>query len=140
MKNYFIALLAIGLLSVVACTPKGNPVAEKAAIDSAQRWLEQVDLGKYGESWDEAAEYFKSSISKDKWQQTLESARGPLGEALSRELVSKQFATSSPGAPDGEYVVIQYKTSFENKKNAIETITPTLDKDGKWRVSGYNIK
>jgi phosphoglycolate phosphatase len=31
-------------------------------------------------------------------------------------------------------------TVFENKKSAIETITPTLDNDGEWRVSGYFIK
>ncbi len=48
--------------------------------------------------------------------------------------------TSLPGAPDGEYVVISYETSFTNKKSAIETVTPMLDKDGKWRVSGYFIK
>lgn len=27
-----------------------------------------------------------------------------------------------------------------NKKSAIETVTPMMDKDGKWRVSGYYIK
>jgi hypothetical protein len=48
--------------------------------------------------------------------------------------------TSLAGAPDGEYVVIQYETSFENKKSSIETVTPMLDKDGKWRVSGYYVK
>jgi len=37
-------------------------------------------------------------------------------------------------------VVIQYESSFEHKQSAVETITPTLDKDGKWRVSGYFIK
>jgi hypothetical protein len=42
--------------------------------------------------------------------------------------------------PDGQYVVIQYKTAFENKKAGVETITPMLDKDKKWRVSGYFIK
>jgi len=42
--------------------------------------------------------------------------------------------------PDGEYVVIQYDSSFEHKQSAVETVTPMLDKDGKWRVSGYYIK
>jgi len=49
---------------------------------------------------------------------------------------------------DGKYaeswdVAAEYlKTavSFENKKSAVETITPMLDKDKKWRVSGYYIK
>ena len=28
----------------------------------------------------------------------------------------------------------------ENKKSGIETVTPMLDNDGQWRVSGYFIK
>ena len=59
---------------------------------------------------------------------------------ISRKLKGAQYETSLPGAPDGEYVVIQYDTSFENKQSAVETITPTLDKDGQWRVSGYFIR
>jgi hypothetical protein len=66
--------------------------------------------------------------------------RGPLGNAVSRNLLSRQYTTTLPGAPDGEYVVIQYETSFENKKVAVETVTPMKDADGHWRVSGYYIK
>ncbi|MBM4320898.1 MAG: DUF4019 domain-containing protein, partial [Deltaproteobacteria bacterium] len=55
------------------------------------------------------------------------------------KLKSARYQTSLPGAPDGEYVVIQFESSFENKRSAIETITPMLD-SGKWRVSGYFIK
>ena len=66
--------------------------------------------------------------------------RKPLGKVISREVKSKSYHTSLPGIPDGEYVVIQFETSFENKKSAIETLTPMMDKDVKWRVSGYFIK
>jgi hypothetical protein len=59
---------------------------------------------------------------------------------VSRELISKTYAQSLPDAPDGEYVVIQFKTSFEYKNTAIETVTPMLDNDGIWRVSGYYIR
>jgi hypothetical protein len=59
---------------------------------------------------------------------------------LWREIKSTQYTTTVPGAPDGQYVIIQYETSFENKKVAVETVTPMLDKDGTWRVSGYYIK
>jgi hypothetical protein len=48
--------------------------------------------------------------------------------------------TTMPGAPDGEYVVIQYQTTFEHKNSAVETVTPMLDNDGQWRVSGYYIR
>jgi hypothetical protein len=51
-----------------------------------------------------------------------------------------RYETSLPGAPDGEYVVIQFETSFENKKAAIETVTPMFEKNRGWRVSGYYIQ
>jgi len=51
-----------------------------------------------------------------------------------------RYTTTLPGAPDGEHVVIQFDSSFTNKKTAVETITPMFDKDGVWRVSGYYIK
>jgi hypothetical protein len=37
-------------------------------------------------------------------------------------------------------VSIQYETVFEKKPSAVETITPMLDPDGVWRVSGYFIR
>jgi len=108
--------------------------AEDAAVASSQKWLSLVDTGKYAEIWDEAAGYFKNAVPKQKWLESMEAFRKPLGKLISRKLKSKQYATTLPGAPDGEYVVIQYETSFENKMSATETITPMLDKDGTWRV------
>ena len=70
----------------------------------------------------------------------LHATRDPLGKTTSRKLKSASYTKTLPGAPDGDYVVIQYETSFENKQSSIETVTPMLDKDGKWRVSGYYIK
>ena len=114
--------------------------AEKQAVAAAESWLALVDDGKYGESWDAAADYLKNAVTKDDFVKSLTAARKPLGKLKSREVKSKEYRTSLPGAPDGEYVVIQFKTVFENKKSAIETVTPMLDKDGKWRVSGYYIR
>ena len=113
---------------------------ESSAIAAAEAWLEIVDEGKYTDSWRQAAEYLKAAVNQDQWEQSMRAFRQPMGSIVSRTLKSKNYATSLPGAPDGEYVVIQYETSFKNKKSAIETITPMLDQDGKWRVSGYYIK
>ena len=134
------ALAAILLLAWLAVAAEKHDEAEKQAVESAEAWLKLVDQGKYGDAWDSAAEYLKNAVSKEDFAKSLAAARKPLGSVKSRELKSKQYATSLPGAPDGEYVVIQFKTAFENKKSAVETITPMLDKDKKWRVSGYFIK
>ncbi len=114
--------------------------AEDAAVAAARAWLSLVDRSRYGESWDTAAEYFKGAVSKDQWSQAILAVRKPLGENLSRELISSSYRTSLPGAPDGEYIVIQFQSTFRNKNSATETITPMRDKDGEWRVSGYYIR
>ena len=123
-----------------AAPPAGNPAAEKPARQAARTWLALVDAGDHSGSWDAGAGYFRAAITKDKWQQALTAVRAPLGKLVSREFTSAQYASSLPGAPDGEYVVIQFATAFENKAASVETVTPMLDKDGKWRVSGYYIK
>ena len=135
-----IALAVCICLPVLATAAEKHDDAEKKAVESAEAWLALVDQGKYGDAWDSAAEYLKNAVSKEDFAKSLAPARRPLGNVKSRELKSKQYATSLPGAPDGQYVVIQYKTAFENKKAGVETITPMLDKDKKWRVSGYFIK
>jgi tetratricopeptide (TPR) repeat protein len=124
-------------------TPTANgkhAEAEKQAVEAAEAWLLLVDAGKYAEGWDEAAERLKKAVSKDAFTQSAGAVRQPLGDVKSRKIESQRYLTQLPGAPDSEYVVIQYKTSFANKESATETITPTLGKDKKWRVSGYYIK
>jgi hypothetical protein len=142
MKNGWIVFLSIVFLSslVFACFLHADSGAEKAALTSSGAWLSLVDEGKYPESWDQAAEYFRNAVTKEQWLASLKAVRTPLGKVVVRKLKSKKYARSLPGAPDGEYVVIQYETQFEKKKSAIETVTPMLDKDGQWRVSGYYIK
>jgi len=107
---------------------------------AAEKWLGIVDEGKYAESWNEAAELFKNAVKQGQWEQAIQAVRAPLGKLVSRKVKSTSYQTSLPGAPDGQYLVIVFETSFENKKSAIETVTPMMDKDGKWRVSGYYIK
>ena len=113
---------------------------EQSARQAAESWLALTDAGKYAESWDQAGNIFRLAITKDQWIQTIHAVRGPLGKLLSRSLRSAEFTTTLPGAPDGQYMVIQYQTVFEKKRAAIETITPMLENDGKWRVSGYYVK
>ena len=91
-------------------------------------------------SWDDASVLFKRAIQPDQWSASLHAAREPLGKLVSRALQNETLATELPGAPDGEYAVLQFESSFEKKKQAIETVTPMRDVDGAWRVSGYFIR
>ena len=137
-KIAFLALLSL-ILSAGTVYP-ADIEKEKAAVSSAENWLKMIDEEKYAESWKDSAELFRNAVTQEQWVQSLQGVRKPLGRLLSRTVKSKTYTPSLPGAPDGEYVVIEFSTSFEKKKSAVETVTPMKDKDGKWRVSGYYIK
>jgi len=129
-----IILLALLPLSVFATEEK-----KQAAELEAGKWLALVDARQYQESWQRTSSLFRQQVNAEQWKQTMTAARAPMGDMTSRQLLSADYRTSLPGAPDGEYVVLQFQTSFANKKNAIETVTPMLDADG-WRVSGYYLR
>lgn len=140
METKLASVLVFALLLSTSAAAQAQQKPEQIAQQSAAAWLALVDSGKYADSWQEAAQFFKTAVSKEQWQSMLTATRSPLGKTSSRKLKSATYSTTLPGAPDGEYVVIQYDSSFEHKQSAVETVTPMLDKDGKWRVSGYFIK
>ncbi len=133
-------LVTIGLIFSGITVLAADSKKEAAALSAAEKWLVMVDSEKYAESWKEAAELFRNAVQPQQWEQSMQAVREPLGKLISRKVKTKAYRTSLPGAPDGEYVVIQFETSFENKKVAVETVTPLMGKDGAWRVSGYFIK
>ena len=141
MHTRNLLFIAIGLLVTVTLFGQDslqNP--EEEALHSARSWLAMIDQGNYAESWEESADLVKNAVTRDDWIQSMKGARIMFGGLVTRSLKSTEYATMLPGAPDGHYVVIQFETSFEKKESAIETVTPMLDSDGHWRVSGYRIK
>ena len=135
MKNLILIILLIPAF-IFSQNKKENKKAQMAATN----WLVQIDNGEYLESWDNAAQYFQNQILQDRWSAALKASRGPLGNSTSRNINSSEFRSELPGAPDGNYYILTYNSSFENKASAIETITLTKGIDGKWRAVGYYIK
>ena len=138
MRRLFLAATVLLLLAGPGLADEAAAVGQ--AQSAAITWLALTDAAKYGPSWDEASSLFKASITKANWESALKGARAPLGALKTRKLRAATFTRTAPGAPDGEYVVIQFDTQFQNKAAAVETVTPMREKDGSWRVSGYFIK
>jgi hypothetical protein len=139
MKSYRAWSFAIALFigSLVAAAPVGENVDR--AQTAASAWLSLLDSAKFERSWKESATLFRSAVPEAEWVSTIASVRAPLGSVVSRKLKAASYTTTLPGAPPGEYVVIQYTTDFANRSGAVETVTPMLD-GGAWRVSGYYVK
>jgi len=140
-RSIVLGSILVLLFNFVTTTARA---ADQAAVDeatkAADRWLKLVDAGDYKQSWNTACSLFRNAVTADQWAQQVGSVRKQVGALVSRKLKSAQYATSLPGAPSGKYVVIQYDSVFQNKSDAVETVTPMLDKDGQWRVSGYFIR
>lgn len=116
------------------------PESTAAAHATSKDWLKKLDAADYSGAWEAAASMFKAVVSAQAWQQASQSVRSPLGALRNRSDRSATFTRSLPGMPDGQYVVVQFDTTFENKVKGIETVTVALDQDGTWRVAGYFIK
>ena len=135
-----VVLAAALAVALIAGAANATEQREAAAVAAARAWLALVDGGDYRQSWRRAAGYLKGAIDREQWTRSLVAYRQPLGKVLSRTVGSRTFATELPGAPDGQYVVIRFQTTFEHKRSGVETVTPMLEKDGGWRVAGYYIK
>jgi hypothetical protein len=112
----------------------------EAAAAAAQAWLALIDDGRYSEGWKQASAIVQGAATEQSFANSMETFRKPLGDLVSRKLKSAEHMTEMPGAPDGQYVLMQFETSFANKKSAIETVTFMQEKDGQWRAAGYFIK
>ena len=141
---FAIALLA--LLPLHAQTPDPTAADPEKAVASAQAqatalaWLGLVDAGGYEGSWQTAATYFQKNVTQDQWVAGIKGVRPALGDVVTRQLKKSSFMTSLAGAPDGQYVVMQFETEYSQKKNAVETVTAMREPDGSWKIAGYYIK
>ncbi|MDD5020296.1 MAG: DUF4019 domain-containing protein [Candidatus Omnitrophica bacterium] len=140
MRRAITVLAAVCVMGVSGIAMAQNPEKEKAASKAAQEWLAIVDAGRYDLSWKQAAAYFKNAVTQEQWVGTVKAFRDPLGKCGMRIERGATYMTTLPGAPDGEYVIVQFDTTFENKKSSVESVTMSLEADGQWRVCGYFIR
>lgn len=142
MRTAFVVGLLVGFIAGPSpLHAQSNEAAVKTARNVAQEWLALFDEETYEETWKEASSFFKSKIGKEQWAMRIEQTktRRPVLDSLqSRSEVAARYTTSLPKAPDGEYVVVQYRATYADEE-WIETVTLKKDPDA-WRVAGYVTK
>jgi hypothetical protein len=139
------ALLAAGAalaLGVALAAPVA--MAQMPAMSEVQRvareWLALSDKAPAAATWKETGAKFQAAITPDRWAEAFGAVRDPLGEVQQRTIQAAQFQQSIPGAPDGQYAIVLFRTAFARKADASETVTLEYEADGKWRVVGYFVK
>jgi hypothetical protein len=127
-------LSAAGIGSALAQDPRAT-TAQKVA----RSWLEMADHGDAAGSWRAAGKKFQNAITADRWTESLGQVRPPLGELVERTVMSTQLTKQIPGVPDGDYALLEFRTSFAKKTNSRETVTLEHEAPDTWRVIGYYI-
>ena len=134
-----------------------NFSVDSPVVSAAKKWLPLIDAGNYAESWKETAMFVQAKKTAADWNNYLNTNRTHLGKLISRQLVasiplilsngvpispavSGPITAAPPVAPDGPYVFVLFQSSFTEKKDAKESVTFALEKDGQWRPVSYFIK
>jgi hypothetical protein len=116
---------------------KRDPAAEKDAAASAQAWLKLADAEAYGESWEAAAPLLEGFVSKAKWITLATAWSATSGRVESRTLASILSTRRISDAPEGSYVVLEFRSKFSTGATAFERVVTMLCEDRTWRVAGY---
>lgn len=114
-----------------------------AAVAAMQTWLQEIDQSQYAQSWKDASAPFQKAAPSDQWVAALNSVRTPLGKCTARKLASSLHQTEVPsptGPQKGDFVVARFNSSFDDLKDAVETVCFEKAPDGTWKASGYYIK
>lgn len=120
-------------------TATSASASQSAGVSSAREWVALVDSQRWQDSWRTAGTLFKSQVTAAEWASTIQAVRKPLGAVSSRTRQSATRSSSLPGAPAGEYEIVQFQTSFAEKSGAIETVVLAREDSG-WKVAGYFIR
>jgi hypothetical protein len=138
MIKRLIALLLL-LLCTSAVYAEEGTILEKVE-SSARSWLGLIDSGKYKESWEHSASLFKAKAPEAEWVKSITAIRVPHGAMSARYIATAGATNSLSGFPDGDYVVLQFYTTFAATGLAMETVTLVKTQDETWQIAEYAIK
>ena len=140
-RRKILAVAAVGLVSAIGVAPaSAQDPRGTAAQKEALTWLALTDRDDAAASWRASGKKFQSAITADKWAEALRQVRPPLGALVERSVQSTQITKNIPGAPDGDYALLVFRTSFARKTDSSEHLTLEREADGAWRVIGYLIR
>lgn len=134
------AWAVVAVLLVCPGAARAQDEATSEARASAKEWLGLLDDHEYEKAWQAAGTLLQAAVTPEEWSTKMSVTLGPMGKADSRAARSSEYSTTMPGAPDGEWVVVKFDTTFEKKQRALETVIMRKESDGTWKVSGYFIR
>lgn len=133
-------LLACLLLVTLAATSVyAQALPQEKLVGKASGQLALLDKGQYEEAWFSMSEMFREFNEKTGWEKTQQTIRDAYGALLARQVNRTSFRQTYKNSPDGQYVIIQFKTVFQHKASAVETIVLDCNQGEQCSIREYII-
>lgn len=133
-------VLAIALALSCATSSFAQDPRGSAAQHEAREWLALTDRDDASASWKRSGPVFQQQMPETKWRVSLDAARKPLGAVKSRTVERTEFSRNPANTPPGDYAHLLFRTEFDKKPDARESVTLRMEADGTWHVVGYFIR
>ncbi len=114
-------------------------IVDNSVEREAREWTALIDSQAWQESWQNTGMQFQTAVSAQDWVVQIASVRTPLGAVTNRVLKTVDAYDTLPGAPDGDYRIVQFETTFAQPRLWTETVVLQRE-TGEWKVVGYFIK
>ncbi|MDQ0086119.1 hypothetical protein J2W35_006500 [Variovorax boronicumulans] len=142
LVNRWAKCLASSVLLCIAGLASSQTIepAQLAAVGAEV--VAQVDSGRLGDLWNAASPVTRQTVPKAQFIEGLAEARKPLGAPSSRMwmMLARQQVGTEKGVMGGQYMSIEYQTSFAKGVIKRELVSFRLDEDKIWRFSGYLVR
>jgi len=116
-----LALTTILLISL-AIPADATLLSQSQAENQSRGFLKQLDQGQNDESWHAMSALFQAFTDQARWKTRQQVIRASYGPLISREFKNVSYRTTFSLSPDGEYVIVQFRSSYQNKSESIETV------------------
>lgn len=143
MRPHLQRMLPLVLVLVLTPTALAAQAAEEnetAAVAAAESWLQLTDSSRYAEGWTRAAASFRGAVTAEQWEAAARQVIAQTGPFVKRSLRDATYTTTLPNLPSGEYVVVEYESTFASVPSAVETVILVNEGAPDWRVMGYFVR
>lgn len=105
----------------------------------ALEWLTVVDADNAIASYAAAADKFHQAMTQEQWATALAQARAQFGALQRRTFAGAQKGDEIPSKPEGDFMLLYFRSGFAKRENVTEQLTLERGPDGKWRIVGYSL-
>ncbi|MDH6169676.1 hypothetical protein M2282_004845 [Variovorax boronicumulans] len=140
MKHFWTRWMAAGAIAMAACgvAAQGTESAD-ALVNAALTAVAQIESGRAGDLWDEAAPFVKERFPKDRFAKDMTRSRESFGAVAQRTwagITRIRQLDASADTPAGLYANVDLSTKLADGRTVFELVS--FRQEGSiWRLTGY---